>query len=235
MLAKPDDALHPHSRHIGLPRFRLRGSLFLARPLQFRAIAVFFVGHEELQGSQQRGQEPAVSGSARSSFIPEAFAQVGGGWRGTPACPRFSSSAVIQYGPMASPQQLALDQIKLSMARTNDLFNTEVVGNRNFAALDDIYTSDARILPPGAPMISGREAIKKFWSDFVQSANAKSAVLASMDITPAADGVVEIGRATLSIEPQGQPATQIEVKYVVFWRQENERWKWHVDIWNQNT
>ena len=130
-------------------------------------------------------------------------------------------------------QQPALDQVKLAMARTNELFSTEVVGNRNFAALDDVYTSDARILPPGAPLVTGREAIKKFWSDLVQGANAKSATLASVDVMPAGDGVVEIGRATLTVAPQGEP-TDIEVKYVVYWRQENGRWKWHVDIWNQN-
>ncbi len=129
--------------------------------------------------------------------------------------------------------QPALDQVKLAMARTNELFSTEAVGNRNFAALDDVYTSDARILPPGAPLVTGREAIKKFWSDLVQEANAKSAALASVDVMPAGDGVVEIGRATLTVAPQGDP-TDIEVKYVVYWRQENGRWKWHVDIWNQN-
>jgi ketosteroid isomerase-like protein len=128
-----------------------------------------------------------------------------------------------------------LDQIKLAMQTTNDLFNAEVFGKRNFAALNDIYTSDARILPPGAPMIAGREAIKKFWSDLVQSANASSAVLASVHVMPAGDGVVEIGKATLTVEPPGQSAVQMEVKYVVYWRQEADRWKWHVDIWNQNS
>ena len=136
---------------------------------------------------------------------------------------------------MSSPKQSSLDEVKLAMARTNNLFNTEVFGKRNFAALDQIYTSDARILPPGAPMVSGREAIKKFWSDLVQSVNAKSAVLASVDVILTGDGLVEIGRATLTIEPQGQSTTQMEVKYVVYWRQEDDRWKWHVDIWNQNT
>jgi len=134
---------------------------------------------------------------------------------------------------MATPLP-AVDEIKAAMARTNDLFNTDVIGKRNFAALDDVYTSDARILPPGAPMISGRESIRKFWSELVHSANAKSAVLTSVDVMPAGDGVVEIGRATLTVEPQGQPVTQMEVKYVVFWRNESGRWKWHVDIWNQN-
>lgn len=134
---------------------------------------------------------------------------------------------------MSSPTR-ALNEIKAAMASTNELFNAEVVGKRNFAALDQIYTSDARILPPGSPMISGRAAIKKFWSDLVQSTNAKSAVLTSVDVISAGEGLVEIGRATLTVAPQGQPSTQMEVKYVVYWRQEDGRWKWHVDIWNPN-
>jgi ketosteroid isomerase-like protein len=125
-------------------------------------------------------------------------------------------------------------QLQQAMAETNDLFSREVFGNRNFAALDQIYTRDARILPPGAEMISGREAIKKFWSDLVQSANATSAVLTSVDVMPAGDGAVEIGKATLTINPQGAP-TQMEAKYVVYWREEDGRWKWHVDIWNPNS
>ena len=134
---------------------------------------------------------------------------------------------------MASPQQ-TLAEIKVGMASTNDLFNAQVFARHNFNALDDIYTSNARILPPGAPIISGRESIKKFWSDLVESAHAKSAVLDSVDVMLAGDGVVEIGRANLTVEPPGQPPAQMEVKYVVYWRQEDGRWKWHVDIWNQN-
>jgi ketosteroid isomerase-like protein len=127
------------------------------------------------------------------------------------------------------------DQIKRAMQTTNDLFNSEVFGKRNFTALDDIYTGNARILPPGAPMISGRQAIKKFWTDMVQSANATSAVLTSVDVMPAGEGAVEIGKATLTVEPPGQSAAQMEVKYVVYWQQEDGLWKWHVDIWNPNS
>ena len=134
---------------------------------------------------------------------------------------------------MASAQQMTFDEIKLAMAQTNELFNAEVVAKRNFGALDDVYTTNARILPPGAPMVSGRESIKQFWSDLVQGANAKAAVLSSVDVMPAGDGMVEIGRATLTVAPQGE-TTNLEVKYVVYWRQEDGRWKWHVDIWNPN-
>jgi len=121
------------------------------------------------------------------------------------------------------------------MARTNELFNAEVFGKRKIDVLDQIYTADARILPPGAAMISGRNAIKEFWANLIRSVNAESAVLSSVDVIPSGEGVVEIGRATLRMQPSGQAASELEVKYVVYWRQEDGRWKWHVDIWNQNS
>jgi ketosteroid isomerase-like protein len=136
---------------------------------------------------------------------------------------------------MSVSPQTSLDQIRLAMAATNDLFNSQVFLQRNFDALDSIYTTDARILPPGAPMISGRPAIKDFWSNLIQSANAKSAVLASVDVIQAGAGVIEIGRAALTIHPDGGAETTIDVKYVVHWRQEDGLWKWDIDIWNQNS
>jgi ketosteroid isomerase-like protein len=136
---------------------------------------------------------------------------------------------------MSNPEQSDFEQLRAAIARTNELFNTEVFGKRNFDALDEIYTSEARILPPGADIISGRKAIKEFWSNLVQSIDAKSAVLASVHVIQDGDGAIEIGRATLTVEPGGQAVTEIQVKYVVYWRLESGRWKWHVDIWNQNS
>jgi ketosteroid isomerase-like protein len=130
---------------------------------------------------------------------------------------------------MGSPQT-ALDQVRLAMLKTNGLFNLEVFGKRNFDALDSVYTKDARIMPPGAPMVSGRDEIKKWWAALIESINAKSAVLESIDVMTAGDDVVEIGRAILSAEPD----IRMEAKYVVYWRQEDGHWKWHVDIWNMN-
>jgi ketosteroid isomerase-like protein len=121
------------------------------------------------------------------------------------------------------------------MANTNAIFNLEVFGKRNFDALDQVYTSDAFILPPGAPVISGRHAIKEFWSGLIQSVNATSAALTSLEAMPSGNGVVKIGIATLAIHPEGQAASELVVKYVVYWVQEDDTWKWHVDIWNANS
>ena len=135
---------------------------------------------------------------------------------------------------MATTDIPSISAIKQRMSQTNQLFNDEVFGRHNFDALDQIYTADARILPPGAPMISGRPAIKKFWSDLVLGAHAVAADLSSVDVMEAGDGIVEIGRAVLTVAPPGQSEAKMEVKYVVYWREEDGRLKWHVDIWNPN-
>ena len=79
-------------------------------------------------------------------------------------------------------------------------------------------------------MISGREGIRKFWSDAIAGLDAKAATLSSVDVMPAGDGVVEIGSAVLSLNS----GATVEAKYVVYWKNEDGRWKWHVDIWNMN-
>jgi ketosteroid isomerase-like protein len=117
-----------------------------------------------------------------------------------------------------------------AMKATNALFNDEVIAKGNLGALERIYTADARVLPPGAEMVSGRLAIQHFWAGAIKGLGLRRAVLATVDAMPAGDGVVEIGRAGLETATGG-----LSVKYVVFWRQEGGRWKWHVDIWNPNS
>ena len=119
------------------------------------------------------------------------------------------------------------------MAETNSLFNTEVVGKRNYAVLDDIYTKDSCILPPDRPMVKGRDAIREFWSMLIEKANGKSVILESVEVIPSGEGVLEIGKAHLTIGVEGRDVCS-ELKYVVYWREEEGRLKWHVDMWNRN-
>jgi ketosteroid isomerase-like protein len=122
------------------------------------------------------------------------------------------------------------ETVLAAMRRTNELFDTEVVTKRNFGALDGIYTAQARVLPPGVPMVEGREQIKAFWNQAIHGMGITSAKLTTVQAEPAGDAVIEIGRADLSIAG-GQVVT---VKYVVHWKQEDGAWKWNVDIWNPN-
>jgi ketosteroid isomerase-like protein len=120
------------------------------------------------------------------------------------------------------------------MLATNNLFAEQVIVKRNFDALDHVYTADALILPPGAPMVVGLPAIKEFWAAAITSLNATGGSLESVEVLPTDQGLVEIGKAALHILADGQPV-EVAIKYVVYWREENSAWKWHIDIWNTNS
>lgn len=122
------------------------------------------------------------------------------------------------------------DSIKTEMQKVNALFGDVVVKGRNFAALNQIYTVDARVLPPGADLIEGREKIMDFWQAAVTGMNVRDAKLVLVDAHLAGDSIIELGRAQLFL-PEGQSA---DLKYVVEWKQEDGAWKWHTDIWNMN-
>lgn len=122
------------------------------------------------------------------------------------------------------------ETVLAAMRQTNELFHSEVGAKRNVEALDRVYTTDATILPPGAPMVEGRPQIKSFWAQALAGMDVQSVTLATVKAEPAGDGVVEIGSAEL-VTGAGQTVT---VKYVVHWKQEDGAWKWHTDIWNLN-
>ena len=117
--------------------------------------------------------------------------------------------------------------------QTNRTFEQDVVAKRKIDALDLVYTVNARILPPGAEMVSGRENIKKFWRSAIEGLNVASAKLETLDFESLGDTGFEIGRASLRFTPPG--SEPMLLKYVVVWKREDGAWKWHVDIWNPNS
>ena len=122
------------------------------------------------------------------------------------------------------------ENVAAGIRKTNDLFESELVAKQNVQAIDQIYTSNARILPPGAEMIGGRDQVKAFWKEAISGLGMQSVKLTTVDMEQLGDGVLEIGRADLSVTG-GQT---LAIKYVVLWKQEGGSWKIHVDIWNPN-
>jgi len=60
------------------------------------------------------------------------------------------------------------EDVLAAMRKTNELFNSRVVEGQD-AGLDFVYTRDARVLPPGAPMLEGREQAKGFWQGAIKA------------------------------------------------------------------
>jgi uncharacterized protein (TIGR02246 family) len=100
-------------------------------------------------------------------------------------------------------------------------------------AARQLYTRDARILPPGAEMVQGRDRIAEYWAAAAAAPQmgVRRVELSTLDLQPLGGGAYEIGRATLTLAG-GQRVTP---KYVVVWEQEDGGWRRHVDIWNMDT
>lgn len=94
-----------------------------------------------------------------------------------------------------------------------------------------VYTEDAVILPPGGEIVRGRDNIADFWRAAAEQMGITKVDLSTVSFEQAGDHAHQIGRATLSLKD----GSQADVKYVVVWKQENDAWKWHIDMWNSNT
>jgi ketosteroid isomerase-like protein len=134
------------------------------------------------------------------------------------------------FEPKRKSQMNISEPVLAAMRQTNELFEVEAIRKRNTDVLNRVYTANARILPPGAPMIEGRGQIKSFWQQAIADLGLESATLSTVDAEAVGDSVIEIGRSVLTVG-RGQILT---VKYVVHWKQEDGTWKWNVDIWNLN-
>ncbi len=115
---------------------------------------------------------------------------------------------------------------------TNRVFEGEVIGRRDFGALERVYTRNARLLPPGAPTVTGRDAIADFWRGAVASMNVQSLRLHTLSLDVFGDQAQEVGRAELAVEGGGAP---MALKYVVLWKREDGGWRMDVDIWNADS
>ena len=80
---------------------------------------------------------------------------------------------------------------------------------RDAAALAAMYTEDARLLPPGSEMVSGRSAIQEFWQ-----------------------GAFDMGVSGGELRPQ-QIEARDDLAYEMS-RQTGGAWQMAVDIWNGN-
>lgn len=109
----------------------------------------------------------------------------------------------------------------------NRIFEEEVVGKGNFSALDLIYTTSARILPPDSDVIAGIENIRSFWMKAASDLGVKAIQLRTAEVRFVGETAIEIGRAILTTL-----SGEMMMKYVVVWKSEAGAWKWDIDIWN---
>jgi uncharacterized protein (TIGR02246 family) len=100
------------------------------------------------------------------------------------------------------------------------------VAAKDAKAIAGLYTADAAVIAPGAPVARGTAAIEAFWAG--ASAGTQAAKLTTLSVETAGDFAMEEGEATLT-DTTGKSTT---ARYVVVWKRVGDVWKLHRDIWN---
>ena len=93
----------------------------------------------------------------------------------------------------------------------------------------NIYTSDARLMPPGAPIIAGRDAIEGFVKEFVTTGAQLNFSL--LTVHDAGDLCAAVGEYDMKIP--GAPDDQ--GKFIEIWRRQGDgTWLIVDDIFNSS-
>ena len=95
--------------------------------------------------------------------------------------------------------------------------------------LTAIYTTDGKLLPPNNRMVSGAEDITDYWYGVIQS-GVTEAHLTTEELDFYGETAVEVGSYVMLADTE----TADMGKYIVIWKNESGRWKYHRDIWNSN-
>ena len=121
-----------------------------------------------------------------------------------------------------------------AVARQNQAF----MAAAHAGAVDQLmnfYSDSAVVMPPNAPAMTGRDAVRQFWTGFLGTYDVDARLITD-DIQQSCDDMAaERGHFTLTMTPKngGLPMTD-NGKYVVVWRKVNGQWRAAMDIFNSD-
>lgn len=115
--------------------------------------------------------------------------------------------------------------------RAIDVAWAKAAGSKDADQTTSVYAEDGTLLAPGAPIASGKDAIRKTWAGLMGTPGfALSFAPTKIEISKSGDSAYEIGGYELTVnDKNGRPQT-VKAKYVVVWgKQVDGTWKALVD------
>ena len=93
-----------------------------------------------------------------------------------------------------------------------------------------LYTEEGQVLPPNGDFVTGHEQLAAFW-DAVFGMGIKTVEIEIVELEAYGDTAVEVSRYNMLGD-----AEQLldQGKYIVVWKQEDDQWKLHRDIFNSS-
>lgn len=111
----------------------------------------------------------------------------------------------------------------------------QAVAAKDTMTIGDMYAEDGEFLPPGAPRVTGRAALRAAWAQLLQAPNLSLTFEPSkVVVASAGDIAYETGSYQLAMDgPKGRRIEDAG-KFVVTWKKVNGAWKAQYDIFNSD-
>ncbi|MGB7296945.1 MAG: DUF4440 domain-containing protein [Candidatus Aminicenantales bacterium] len=130
-------------------------------------------------------------------------------------------------------EELDMEQVRSAIEQAN-LKLGEALQQGDAAAAAALYTHDAILMPHETEMIKGTPGIEAYWNGAIQM-GVKNLALTIVELGSGDEFVYEVGKAVMTVQPEGMEPMEMGGKYVVVWKMmEDGTWKIHVDIFNTN-
>ncbi|MEO5647954.1 MAG: hypothetical protein ABIQ56_06295 [Chitinophagaceae bacterium] len=140
------------------------------------------------------------------------------------------SKETVDKDKIATTSTTAFDlsSVKKAIEKSNAGMEAEIAKGDS-AAVAAHYSKYAKLLPDGFPAESTTDGIRNSWGGFMSL--GLSLKLKVVDVWGNNDLVVEEGTYVVA-EKSGKSVDK--GKYIVVWKQEDEKWKMFRDIWNSD-
>jgi uncharacterized protein (TIGR02246 family) len=136
-------------------------------------------------------------------------------------------AVLLLSSAISAAAQSAREDIEAALTKFMDAFNSG-----NAAAVAEMYTEDAAVLPPDGKRVDGRKGVEEFWQGAIKG-GMKNLTLNALEVEERADLAYEVGAFTLDVPSEGGALSTVAGKYIVIWKKGDDgRWRLHRDIWN---
>lgn len=106
----------------------------------------------------------------------------------------------------------------------------DLITKRDAAGIAALYTANAQVNPPNAPIVKGTRAIQEYWQASF-SPDPVTVAVNSTEVESCGDMAWEVGNYAVTA---ADGKTLDKGKYVTVWKHEGGKWKLHRDIFNSD-
>lgn len=138
--------------------------------------------------------------------------------------------SIVTFPTLAQQYQGNQEDIDIILVNI-DKFSSYYM-NAAYERLANAYSSDAKVLPPGADIIEGRAAIKKRWV-LPEGVSVPHHKINPVEIKIIGNYAYDMGYYEGKTRRPDGDVVPWKGKYLIVWKKEANDWKIYMDAWNR--